>query len=630
MKRFPIVFLSTLTIWTGLARSQEAAALQDVASVLGRAAAFFQPGDHAGRSLHWRGELVAVRGLDDKLKGSRFELHLEPPGNLKLTVEAAGRTVTLCQDGPLSWIHVPDKNLLIKGDPAVPRFSTRPDSVSPVRLDLLRLPVNRAQLALLPAFVQVSTTPAAAGTTDYTLTLSPAAAALEWAASRPTVTATVADGSSWPQVIRFEDQKRSFTINLSPAVTGPPLPASTWQPNPKVDDRTETVAAAHLEKFLRVTLASLGSRIPTLPPATGERWLVATEGKGRLEDHDGTRVIFLSGSPEEMGHQHGVLLKKEIRRVVDRILYGVGVGSSFDKGRWFFGEIEEAVRRTGPFIDPRHLTEMDAMAGAAGLETEEVRLANFFPELFHCSGFALLGKATGDGKLYHGRILDYLRGAGLEENAVVMVNRPDTGHAWVNIGYAGFTGSVTAMNEKQLSIGEMGGRGEGSWDGKPMAQLVREVMERCATLEEAIEFMRRTPRTCEYYYVIADAKSGKAAGLKATAGIFEVVHPGEAHPELSNPMPDTVLLSAGSRYDELVKRVKAGFGGFDAVKSIGLMTPPVCMTSNIHSVLFAPGSLDFWVANADSQNVASETRYTPYNLRQLLDAAPAPAKPKVP
>jgi isopenicillin-N N-acyltransferase-like protein len=453
---------------------------------------------------------------------------------------------------------------------------------------------------------------------------------LEWAASRPTVTATVAAGSPWPQVIRFEDHKRSITINLSPAVMGPPLPASTWLPDSKAGDRTESVAAAHLEKFFRVSLASLGSRIPTLPPATGERWLVATEGKGRLEDHDGTRVLFLSGTPEEMGHQHGVLLKKEIRRVVDRILYGVGVGSSFEKGRWFFGEIEEAVRRTGPFIDPKHLAEMDAIAGASGLEREEVRLANFFPELFHCSGFALLGKATGDGKLYHGRILDYLRGAGLEENAVVMVNRPDSRHAWVNISYAGFTGSVTAMNEKQLSIGEMGGRGEGSWDGKPMAQLVREVMEKCATLEEAIEFMRRTPRTCEYYYVIGDAKSGQAAGIKATAGIFEVVRPGEAHPELRDPLPDTVLLSAGSRYDELVKRVKAGFGGFDAVKSISLMTPPVCMTSNIHSVLFAPGSLDFWVANADSQNVASETRYTPYNLRQLLDAAPAPAKPRVP
>jgi hypothetical protein len=321
-----------------------------------------------------------------------------------------------------------------------------------------------------------------------------------------------------------------------------------------------------------------------------------------------------------------VLLKKEIQRALSRILYGVGVGSSFDKGRWFFGEIEEAVRRTGPFIDPRHLREMDAIADAVGMEHEEVRLANFFPELFHCSGFALMGDATVDGKLYHGRILDYLRGAGLEENAVVMIMKPDKGNGWVNVSYAGFIGSVTAMNEKQIAIGEMGGRGEGHWDGKPMAQLVREVMEKASTLEEAIEIMRKGPRTCEYYYVLSDAKSHRACGLKTTPDIFEVVWPGEKHPQLSDPVKDTVLMSAGDRYKELVRRVNANYGKFTAESARELMTRPVCMNSNIHSVLFAPDSLDLWVANADSENVASATRYTRYNLRELLLPAPAGKK----
>ena len=229
--------------------------------------------------------------------------------------------------------------------------------------------------------------------------------------------------------------------------------------------------------------------------------------------------------------------------------------------------------------------------------------------------------------MFHGRVLDYLRGVGLEENAVVMVNHPDQGHAWVNISYAGFIGSVTAMNDQQLAIGEMGGRGEGNWDGKPMAQLVREVMEKCATLEEAVEFMRRTPRTCEYYYVITDGKTRRACGIKATPEIFEVVGTGESHPELPDPVADTVLLSGGSRYEELVRRVKAGFGHFDAPGAIQLMTLPVCLKSNIHSVLFAPETLDFWVANADSKNVASETRFTAYNLRDLLKNPPAAGKP---
>ena len=44
---------------------------------------------------------------------------------------------------------------------------------------------------------------------------------------------------------------------------------------------------------------------------------------------------------------------------------------------------------------------------------------------------------------------------------MVMVFQPDQGNAWVNVGYAGFIGSVTAMNEKHLAMGEMGGRRRG-------------------------------------------------------------------------------------------------------------------------------------------------------------------------
>ncbi|HYR58086.1 MAG TPA: hypothetical protein VEO95_05635, partial [Chthoniobacteraceae bacterium] len=97
-----------------------------------------------------------------------------------------------------------------------------------------------------------------------------------------------------------------------------------------------------------------------------------------------------------------------------------------------------------------------------------------------------------------------------------------------------------------------------------------------------------------------------------------VVRPGEAHPQLETPVKDTVLLSAGERYRELARRVQAGFGKFDADSARELMTRPVCMSSNIHSVLFAPDTLEFWVANADSRNVASYARYTHYDLRELL------------
>ena len=62
-------------------------------------------------------------------------------------------------------------------------------------------------------------------------------------------------------------------------------------------------AVAHLVRFLHV-FPKLGKKdIPTLGPAVGDRRVIATEGDGRLEKIDGTRVLFLKGSPEAMGRQ---------------------------------------------------------------------------------------------------------------------------------------------------------------------------------------------------------------------------------------------------------------------------------------------------------------------------------------
>jgi isopenicillin-N N-acyltransferase-like protein len=155
-----------------------------------------------------------------------------------------------------------------------------------------------------------------------------------------------------------------------------------------------------------------------------------------------------------------------------------------------------------------------------------------------------------------------------------------------------------------------------------MAELMREVMERASTLDEAVAIMRKGPRTCQYYYVISDGQSKAALGIAATPDTFEVVRPGESHKLLPHAIPDAVLLSAGDRYEHLAKRVRDGYGTFDAQSAIKLMTRPVCMTSNIQSVLFAPETLELWVANADRVNVASHTRFTHYTLKDLLASEP--------
>ncbi|MEN8194518.1 MAG: C45 family peptidase, partial [Bacteroidota bacterium] len=352
------------------------------------------------------------------------------------------------------------------------------------------------------------------------------------------------------------------------------------------------------------------------PPTVAE--VERSYGKGKLIYVDGNRVLLAKGTHREIGEASGALLKKEIRKMVDATLYTMCWVYTIDKKEWFIDVFKDAYRRESPFIPERFQEEMAGMAETSGIPLKEIQLTNVFPALFHCSGFAVFNSATVDGKLYHGRVLDYIVDLGLQFNAVVYIVSPDNYNAFANVSYTGFIGSVTGMNEKQVTFGEMGGKGEGDWDGMPMAFLMRDGLERANNLDEALTIFRETPRTCEYYYVISDSKIPDARGLSTSPERFIEIKPNQVVETLDEPVEDAVLMSAGKRYKKLVERVKENFGKIDAETAIHLMDRPVAMKSNLHNALFAPESMEFWVANAGLNTPAAKEPYYRYDFKSLL------------
>jgi hypothetical protein len=351
----------------------------------------------------------------------------------------------------------------------------------------------------------------------------------------------------------------------------------------------------------------------TLPEQQGRK-----VAHGELRWVEGQRVVLLRGTPEEIGQAHGELLKTEAQRCMDSVLYTFGTVQMVQTGRWFQGDLAAAYERLAPHIPDNHVREMHALAKALGHDEKLVETVNVFPELFHCSGFAVFGKATKDGKLYHGRVLDYMTMIGLQDAATTFIVAVDGKIPFANIGYAGFTGSVSGMNAQAISLGEMGGRGEGKWDGAPMATLMRRALEECSTLDDVTSLWKNSPRTCEYYYVFADGKTNRAVGVAATPESIEFVLPGQAHERLGEGIEDTVVLSAGGRLEKLRERVTERHGQIDADAAQWLMCRPVAMESNLHNVLFVPQDGVFYVANADHRSPAAERPYVKLNLHDLL------------
>ncbi|MEZ6060500.1 MAG: C45 family peptidase [Planctomycetaceae bacterium] len=383
---------------------------------------------------------------------------------------------------------------------------------------------------------------------------------------------------------------------------------------------TVEIPRTELERTLlrgvhRATEILAPSAILKNPPQQGRR-----VPHGELRWIDGQRVAILDGTPEQIGTAHGQLLKPEAMRCIESVLYTFGTAHAIRTGHWFRHDIEDAYARLSPHIPERHKQETRALAAALELPPETLEILNVFPEMFHCSGFAVFGSATKDGTLYHGRVLDYMTTIGLQDAATTFIVNPEGHIPFANVGYAAFIGSVSGMNARAISLGEMGGRGEGNWDGVPMATLMRRALEECSTLDQVMQLWTVSPRTCEYYYVFADGKTNRAVGVAALPESIEFIQPGQRHERLGDGIPDSVVLSAGSRLETLRSRVIEKHGQIDAEIGQWLMSRPVAMQSNLHNVLFVPQKGILYVANASHSKPAAEQPYSKLDLTSLLQS----------
>ena len=377
------------------------------------------------------------------------------------------------------------------------------------------------------------------------------------------------------------------------------------------------------------------------------------------EESDGLRVVRLSGTPYELGRQHGERLKEEVRASVRRVLDYFRASLKVPWVRtwavnWW---LDRSWRQSEPCVPPDYLEELRGVADGAGVPLRELMRLHAVPErTYACSNFAAWGRATKDGRLIHLRNLDWSIEAGIQQSPVVFVVRPEGKRAFINVGWAGFIGVLTGINDAQVSIGQVGAETlEATSRGEPMAFLMRRVLEEADDVTGAVRLIVEAKRTVGVNYVIADAKAPAAAAVETNSKRARVFGPDdvvERHVLYARPMPDAVfradtamdpdirdrqLASDGdprrpgledpsgssayhTRYLGQAEGLHARFGRLDPAGAQEIARA-VAPDSNIQSVVFAWP--DLWVANAQGRTPAARTRYHHLDASRLL-SAPAP------
>ncbi|HEV8051706.1 MAG TPA: C45 family peptidase [Parachlamydiaceae bacterium] len=364
--------------------------------------------------------------------------------------------------------------------------------------------------------------------------------------------------------------------------------------------------------------------------------------KCRIDNIDNHKIVHMEGSAYEIGYQHGSLLKKEIADNLARFI--TPVLSPSQNRPPVIAHFMEALPRVVPHVPAELMEEMQGMADASELPFSQILLLNLFPEMFHCSAVTVNGDATSNGELYHVRVLDYSAGNGLQHTAILAVVKPDNGLPFLNFTYAGFVGCVTGMNQEKISIGEIGGKGYGNWDGVPMAFLLRTILQHASTLDQIKQILNTTARTCEYFYIFADGKTGGSFGCQTTSDYLQYFEPGESYsknPPLLNTFDrplltpninistnsvvlykqpkDTLIISRGDHYDLLKERLLKTYGNINLEDLKEAIKEPIAHKANLHNAIFAPETLDVWISHAGALNEpACDQPYHHFNLKTIM------------
>jgi len=309
-------------------------------------------------------------------------------------------------------------------------------------------------------------------------------------------------------------------------------------------------ASAMLPKILLPVLL-LAMLLPGLALAQSQGLqLTARHGDGALYRCGEQQVLVLRGSPLEMGRQHGHLLKKSVRTVTTGTLLWTA------RQKLSRAQLKAIAKAFDPHLPERYKQELRGLAEGSGVPLEELILVHAMPSRLHCSGAAVANSMTRNGKLYHTRSLDYALDLGsddrLQNHAVLIIRQPKDGIANAVPAWGGFLGSVTGLNLRGISVGEMGSNSsDESYAGIPMIFLIREVLRRSNTLDEAVSIFRKGPRTCGFNYIVGSGQELNAVALEVTRNHFFVSGMGD---EKENVAPHSALPDAVRRSNHFVSK----------------------------------------------------------------------------
>jgi predicted choloylglycine hydrolase len=194
------------------------------------------------------------------------------------------------------------------------------------------------------------------------------------------------------------------------------------------------------------------------------------------------------GDPQEIGRKIGAVFAEVIRELVVE----AGVPGRFEGP--VYDERLRLMRANLERVAPELLAEIEGMAEAAGMPAEHLLKFNVLPEIKR-AGCSLVGFADAAGGPLLAKTTD-IPGPRDDRRVVVAVDVPGRANSLV-LTVPGTVWGSSGVNEYGLGCANAAVE-SGEWrdEGIPSRCVSRLLLQRCRSLEEALEFLREVEFAC--------------------------------------------------------------------------------------------------------------------------------------
>jgi isopenicillin-N N-acyltransferase like protein len=333
----------------------------------------------------------------------------------------------------------------------------------------------------------------------------------------------------------------------------------------------------------------------------GKIWL----GKSWVGQREGLTVIYLKGSPFEIGYADGVLMQDKMHTLENGFLEMI---RGYVPQHWFMEILKNYViyrnRHLSDFVPLDYRMEIYATTlGGSDIHPEE---GNFYNRLLNyhaahdvsymmidnpfiaaragCTAFGAWGNATENKHLITGRNFDWEAAEVFSRDRVVEMCEPDGKIPFISVSWAGMAGVVSGMNRAGVSVTLNGAPSKlPNTTATPVAIVAREILEQAHNLDEALKILRDAKVFVSTIWLVGSRADGKFVVVEKTPTATNVREatgdsivcpnhfetPGlKDDPSNTNYMKEATSLSREKRMAELLQQAH---GKLNAARSADIL-----------------------------------------------------------